>query len=67
MTDSRTILHVTVALCTNTSSGIKIEIGYNREGKESYIGDFKCVLGNYVDSLFIDDNLKSENCNIELN
>ena len=29
-----------------------IVIDVNREGKESYmyIGDFKCVLGNYVDN-----------------
>ena len=29
-----------------------------REGKESYIGDFKCVLGNYVDIKKIVDKFK---------
>ena len=44
----RFILLVTVA--HNPLRKVEFRYKISKEGKESYIGDFKCVLGNYVDS-----------------
>ena len=45
------ILLVTVAHNPLRKQEFRYKISdVNREGKESYIGDFKCVLGKYVES-----------------